>query len=104
LDISEKDILNRPYHEFEALIYERLFRDRLIKAAITIQRFYRMHLHRKKFQEHLDRRVQAKTVILRAWKKTRWTRLLKAMAFQRKHTAALNLQRHMKAYIVRKHT
>eukprot|EP00347_Sterkiella_histriomuscorum_P006805 403351364 len=101
LKLTQKDIFNKSSDELEAEYYRHYLNQKQNEAAIKIQRFYRMHLDRQNFKQKLELRLSAKSMILQAWKKSRWTRLLKQMTNQKKSEAATKVQQYLKGHQAR---
>lgn len=56
-----------------------LFDERLNKAVLRIQTYYRMKRDRIKFMQYMRKRIESKTAIVKAWKSYKFVKLKKAL-------------------------
>jgi len=52
-----------------------LFDQRIEEATKKIQSYFRTRMARKEFMDWMRRRIKAKELIVRVWKKKKWQRL-----------------------------
>ena len=77
LNINPEVIVKCDAGDVQRLIQLLLFDDKLAKAALKIQTYYRMRKALRNLQEKMRVRLNAKIFIARVWKSFRWRRLYK---------------------------
>lgn len=79
LKITPDVIIRCQASEVQRLVQLLLFDERIEAATKKIQKFYRTRQARKNLIEWMNRRIRAKEMILRVWKKKKWQRLCRQL-------------------------
>jgi hypothetical protein len=83
------------------LVQLLLFDQKIDKAVRKIQAFIKSKNTKRNFLAWMNRRIKAKELIVRVWKKKKWQRLCRQLARQRKNEAAIQIQKYLNGFLAR---